>query len=43
MGLESGDGGGLGRGEGIRANSLGRTKEGIGGGDIGERVEGEKS
>ena len=39
MVLESGDGGRLGRGKGIRANSLGRTKEGIGGGDIGERVE----
>ena len=39
MGLESGDGGGLGRGKGIRAKSLGSTKEGIGGGNIGERVE----
>ena len=40
MALEGGDGGRLGRGEGIRANSLGRTKEGIRGRDIGERVEG---
>ena len=34
MALEGGDGGRLGRGEGIRANSLGRTKEGIRGGDF---------